>query len=267
VREKLAKKIKVYVHYEAGAESRDPTATRMMQIEDACKSVGEVIVEFTQGYNAKHMGFEGFVPLEPRRLCARNDSCLIVPADASVAKTFGHNDDIWIVPLEDALKENNQVATVEANANAILASQQSRKEKSYYYWAQKPTDEAPAPREAPKQIRKREARPEELENFKTVSSYSFENDGGWVKVYLMMKGVGELSEDAIKSEFAERSCSVKIMGYQGKDHRLQVPKLSEEIIPEQCEVKKRKDSVLIKLKKKRDDHHWFELFKTKGIGE
>ena len=45
-----------------------------------------------------------------------------MPADASVAKTFGHNDDIWIVPLEDALKENNQVATVEANANAILVT-------------------------------------------------------------------------------------------------------------------------------------------------
>lgn len=99
-----------------------------------------------------------------------------------------------------------------------------------------------------------------------MSSYSFENDGAWVKVYIMMKGVGELPDEAVKSEFAERSCCVKIMGYQGKDHRLQVPKLSEAIIPEQCEVKKRKDSVLIKLKKK-DDHHWFELFKTKGIGE
>ena len=58
------------MHYEAAAESRDPTATTMMQIEDACKSVGEVIVEFTEGYNAKHMGVEGFVPLLPRLLCA-----------------------------------------------------------------------------------------------------------------------------------------------------------------------------------------------------
>ena len=35
----------------------------------------------------------------------------------------------------------------------------------------------------------------------------------------------------------------------------------------QCSVKKRKDSVLIKLAKKKRDHHWYELFKTKGIGE
>ena len=36
---------------------------------------------------------------------------------------------------------------------------------------------------------------------------------------------------------------------------------------EECNVKKRKDSVLIKLGKKKKDHHWYELFKTKGIGE
>jgi len=36
---------------------------------------------------------------------------------------------------------------------------------------------------------------------------------------------------------------------------------------EECSVKKRKDSVLIKLGKKKKDHHWYELFKTKGIGE
>ena len=35
----------------------------------------------------------------------------------------------------------------------------------------------------------------------------------------------------------------------------------------QCCVKKRKDSILMKLAKKKKDHHWYELFKTKGIGE
>jgi len=28
-------------------------------------------------------------------------------------------DDIWVVSLEEALKENNEVATVEANANVV----------------------------------------------------------------------------------------------------------------------------------------------------
>ena len=48
---------------------------------------------------------------------------------------------------------------------------------------------------------------------------------------------------------------------------MQVPKLSEEIVVEECSVKKRADSVLIKLCKKKKDHYWYELFKTKGIGE
>ena len=226
--EKLAKKLKVYVHYEAAAASKDPTATSVCIVEDTGKSVGDVITEFVHGYNSKHLDSEGFVPLEASGLCARTDAQLVVPAEASVAKTFKNGDDVWVVALEEAMKENNEVATVEANANAIQVrvcrvvcngcgvggggggggatnisifyiekeagtepkvenerheeirkepqskflenhtppppfsalqrSQQGKKEKSYYYWAQKPTHEQPAPREAPKQIRTREAR-------------------------------------------------------------------------------------------------------------
>mmetsp|Transcript_55650 Transcript_55650/g.90132 ORF Transcript_55650/g.90132 Transcript_55650/m.90132 type:complete len:398 (+) Transcript_55650:79-1272(+) len=267
VGEKLAKKLKVYVHYESAVASKDPTATSVCVVEDSLKSVGDVIIEFAAGYNAKHAGVEDFEPLEPLALCARTDSQLVVPCQASVASTFKNGDDIWVVSLEEALKENNEVATVEANANVVQASQQSRKEKSYYYWAQKPTHETPAPREAPKQIRTREARQEELLHFKTVGSYSFEDDGGFVKVYILFKDIGALADESVVSEFDERSCCVKIMGYQGFNHRLQVPKLSEEIVPELSSVKKRKDSILIKLAKKKKDHHWYELFKTKGIGE
>jgi hypothetical protein len=36
-----------------------------------------------------------------------------------------------------------------------------------------------------------------------------------VQVYIMMKDVGELPEDAIRSEFDVRSCCIKIMGYNG----------------------------------------------------
>ncbi len=150
--EKLAKKLKVYVHYEAAAASKDPTATSVCVVEDTAKSVGEVITEFVAGkcrrtlcqrahaseeterrlagerlppfhgcvclrtactqrraavgeasrpsakhsgthrtpagYNSKHMGAEGFVPLEPLSLCARTDAQLVVPCEASVAKTF-----------------------------------------------------------------------------------------------------------------------------------------------------------------------------------
>jgi len=146
--DKLAKKLKVYVHYEAAAASKDPTATSVCVVEDTAKSVGEVITEFVAGkcrralcqrarargkgghrladerlppfhgglrtactqrratvaeasrakhsrthrtptgYNNKHMGAEGFVPLEPLSLCARTDAQLVVPCEASVAKTF-----------------------------------------------------------------------------------------------------------------------------------------------------------------------------------
>ena len=47
--DKLAKKLKVYVHYEAAAASKDPTATSVCVVEDTAKSVGDVIKEFVGG--------------------------------------------------------------------------------------------------------------------------------------------------------------------------------------------------------------------------
>jgi len=72
-------------------------------------------------------------------------------------------DDLWVVPLEVALKEDNTPGACEGAANRIEASRGKARDKSYYYWAQNPVpDEAPAPREAPKQIRTRAAKTEEV---------------------------------------------------------------------------------------------------------
>jgi len=49
VGEKLAKKLKVYVHYESAVASKDPTATSVCVVEDSLKSVGDVIIEFAAG--------------------------------------------------------------------------------------------------------------------------------------------------------------------------------------------------------------------------
>ena len=96
---------------------------------------------------------------------------VVVPADAPIAKTFKNGDDIWIVTLEEAMKggeggggdeargsnsvaENNERIVVNSSEvkNAIELSKVKAKDKSYYYWSRKATDEAPAPVEAPKQV-------------------------------------------------------------------------------------------------------------------
>lgn len=105
-------------------------------------------------YNAKHDENQ----LEVYSLCARDDSQAIVPADARISKTFSNGDDVWVVPLAVAAKEDNSTTAksdLPSDANGIDRSNLRAKDKSYYYWAHKPAGELPAPREAPKQIRKR----------------------------------------------------------------------------------------------------------------
>jgi len=263
----LAKKLKIYVHYESAvSEQKDPTATTTFQIEDADMTVGSLIEDFVSKYNSKHAE----TPLDLLSLCARTDSQVVVKPDVKVCKAVSNGDDLWIVPIATAMKEDNSTigaSELPENTNAIDKSKLRAKDKSYYYWAHKPAGEEPAPREAPKQIRKREARADEIIQFKTIAKYAFESEDSFVKVYITLPGVGDLPPEGHEFECQERSMSFRIYNYQGFNHRLQVPKLSEEIIPAQSSVRIKKDMVIIKLAKVKKEHHWYELHKTKGIGE
>merc|ERR1712146_210671 len=88
-----------------------------------------------------------------------------------------------------------------------------------------------------------------------------------VKVRCRLEGVGALPKEAVAGDFQPLSFSLKVHGYNGANWRLQVPRLSEEIIPDECSVRCTDNSVLVKLRKKKEDHFWFELHKTKGVGE
>lgn len=84
VGEKLAKKLKVYVHYEAAAASKDPTATSALQIEDSGKTVGDVIIEFVAGSGCSP-------PATPRGLACRAptnpDACVLTDSTHSAKET------------------------------------------------------------------------------------------------------------------------------------------------------------------------------------
>lgn len=99
-------------------------------------------------------------------------------------------------------------------------------------------------------------------NYKTISSYSFENEGSFVKIYITcvpvdapgfdgrrLKGVGTVPADSITKVFAERSFSVCVHNLEGQNYRLQVPKTSEEIEAAGCSVTVKPNMLIIKLKK------------------
>jgi len=263
----LEKKFKVYVHYEMEATSKDANATQMFQITDGNTTVGSLIKSFVDEYNRKRGG--SGKSLDAMTLCARTDSEIVVGAYDKVASKFKNNDDIWLVPIDVALKEDNSrigIEDAEALANPIEASKRRARDKSYYYWAMPITPEAAAPREAPRQIRVREATEQERVHFKTIESYGFENADPYVKVYVTLPGVGSLPKDKFQCDFDVLSFSLRIFDYNGFNHRLQVPRLSNDIKPEESSFKVLEDTVVVRLRKGKDTH-WFDLHKTRGIGE
>jgi hypothetical protein len=59
--------------------------------------------EFVEEYNRKR-GAEADARLDAMALCARTDSEVVVGAYDKVASKFKNNDDIWLVPIDIAIK-------------------------------------------------------------------------------------------------------------------------------------------------------------------
>ena len=74
-----------------------------------------------------------------------------------------------------------------------------------------------------------------------------------------------LPAGAITCDFRERSFDLKVTS-EGKILRLHIPILGEEIKEAECVVKK-KTSKLILCMPKREAKGWYELRKTKGVGD
>jgi hypothetical protein len=113
----------------------------------------------------------------------------------------------------------------------------------------------------------REATKDETIQFQTISKYAFDSEGSFVSVYITMPGIHDHPKDKFEFESTIRTVSFRVMGYNNFNHRLQVPKLSEDIEPSKSTFKVKKDMVVLKLAKVKKEHHWYELHKTKGIGE
>lgn len=111
---------------------------------------------------------------------------------------------------------------------------------------------------------------EEKLSFHTITSYSWEDDGPIVKVHISLDAIGALPAERIGCRFGEQtveqSFTLEIRDYKGQNWRLQVPKLSETIDLRESKLIIKQDRLIVKLVKQNPDTHWFDLFKTKGIG-
>lgn len=102
----------------------------------------------------------------------------------------------------------------------------------------------------------------------TFSSYSMLDEDDFVKVHINMAGAGSLPAGAIECTFRERSFDLRVSAAAtvGKMMRLHIPILGEEISPESSLVKRKAGKLIVCLKKK-ENKGWYELRKTKGVGD
>ena len=173
-------------------------------------------------------------------------------------------------------EEARQKGVYAKPGSAIAASQAKMGENSYYYSVgrNKPGAAsaggaaATAPAEAPKMMPKKVVARAAGLTEQTISSYSMLDDGDVVKVHLPLAGAGSLPVGAISCDFRERSFDLRVtVAEQSKVLRLHIPILLEEIDAEGSSIKKKVSKLILVLKKAKPDSSWYELRKTKGVGD
>jgi len=117
--------------------------------------------------------------------------------------------------------------------------------------AAKPAAPAPKPATAPS-----------TGEFSAIANYAWDHSNKFVKVYLTLPGLSQLSDEQIDAQFAERSLrlSVKGLSTPPANRRLVVGALCAAVKPELCSwARKASDTLLIKLRKAEDGAEWGSL--------
>ncbi|ESW29760.1 hypothetical protein PHAVU_002G096900 [Phaseolus vulgaris] len=91
--------------------------------------------------------------------------------------------------------------------------------------------------------------------YSTLASFSWDQDGDKVKIYVSMEGI---DENKIESEFKSISFDVKFHDVQGKNYRCAISKLHKEIVPEKCKVLVKPKRAIITLVKA-SKGNWLDL--------
>ena len=145
--------------------------------------------------------------------------------------------------------------------SAVAASQNKMGENSYYYSVGKSGTSEPIKPD----LRGVTAAKTTLQE-ETLSSYSILDEAALVKVYIPLAGAGALPTGSISATFRQRSFDLCVTS-ESKVQRLHVPILLEEIDPQRCAVKQKAGKLILVLAKLDTSKSWWELRKTKGIGE
>ena len=206
----------------------------------------------------------------------RTDEGRLLARSALLPCGLAHASDLFVCdgPPVDAAAEAAATAAAAApprtvyaqEGSAIAASQARAGENSYYYSVGKnraaggAADPAPPPK--PRAVAAAPSRLPEA----TIPSYSMVDDGALCKVLIPFAGAGALAAGALTVDFRDRSFDLRAVS-DGKVWRLHVPLLHEEINQHECGCRVRPGKLIVRLAKRDGSKGWYELRKTKGVGD
>ena len=180
-------------------------------------------------------------------------------------------------PMDDEVKAQDATAAASAVAAAAAeaaanrprldavsktqASQAGAGSNSYYYWHSKvPQGDGAAPKPTPKLLATETAKTGPT-SAKAINSYSLLDEGEEVlKIYVPLEGeLDQVNADSIEAEFATRSITITLTT-PSTLHKLHVPTLAHEILPEKCKTKVTKSrKLIITLAKREVSRTWKQL--------
>jgi len=103
------------------------------------------------------------------------------------------------------------------------------------------------------------------EEFSAINTYSWDQEGKTVKIYLSLPDIGTLDKSNIKFEVTDHSVDIKLHDYKNKNQRFAIKRLNNRVDVSHCKFTQKTNTLIISLKKDNSEH-WDQLnYKEKPI--
>ncbi|XP_055897199.1 calcyclin-binding protein-like [Biomphalaria glabrata] len=91
-----------------------------------------------------------------------------------------------------------------------------------------------------------------------ITNYAWDQSDKFMKMYLTLSNLDQITQDSIQATFTSRSVTIKIQ-FPNKVSTLHIARLCEDVVPKECYCKKKSDYVLVMLKKSDVGKTWSYL--------
>jgi len=259
----------VYLHLESLGDGH---TIKLDLRGDAPVTVGQALTAFVREYSPA-----SGATLEAHAIALQTEAGRLLRPEWVLPCGEAPRADLFVVPSTNAVVTGNssadaagsgsQQALSVAQVDAIRASQAKMGDNSYYYAVNKNLGNTITPLEpnVPRAIAALSH--SHLVREQTIASYAMMDGEAKVKVNIPLAGAKSLPSNGIAVGFFDRSFKLKIRPDANTELSLNVPLLLERIEPAQCSVKVLDGRIVLHLVKREVDKIWYELRKTKGVGD